>query len=181
MTGQHEGKQAGLLIGASGASSPGETNAICPFDLGPAVPPDKVDLHNSTFERFTVPRKYARPLAAQGFEQLEAQECRSQVPGEVRNLKVNVRITDLSSRPMLLPVWVMAYRYQDRRFPVSGQRSDGRGKRIGAGFEAQSRRSRFDRNCRGDLGAHVAWNDVPAARAAILAARSGSAERRGCG
>jgi hypothetical protein len=123
ISGQHEGEHAGLLIGASGALSPAETAAICPFDLAPALAPDKIDLQNSTFERFTVPRKYARPLATQGFEAIEAGECHGEAPGSTRNLKVNVLITDLESRPMLLPVWVMAYRYQDRvfRFVANGQ------------------------------------------------------------
>jgi hypothetical protein len=123
IAGHHEGEHAGLLIGASGALTPAETTAICPFDLASAEPPDKMDMHNSTFERFTVPRKYARPLATQGFEQWEMSECQALVPGSNRNLKVNVLITDLESRPMLLPVWVMAYRYQDRvfRFVANGQ------------------------------------------------------------
>jgi hypothetical protein len=36
---------------------------------------------------------------------------------------VNTRIEGLSSEPMLLPVWIMAYRYKDRvfRFLVNGQ------------------------------------------------------------
>jgi predicted RNA-binding Zn-ribbon protein involved in translation (DUF1610 family) len=67
ITGQHEGTYQGLLVGASGALTPSETAALCPFDLSPAVPPDKIDLKNSIYERFTVPRKYARPLANQGF------------------------------------------------------------------------------------------------------------------
>ncbi|HKD38140.1 MAG TPA: zinc-ribbon domain-containing protein [Pirellulales bacterium] len=123
ITGQHEGTYRGLLVGASGALTPAETSALIPFDLASAVTPDQVDLTNSIYERFTVPRKYARPLANQGFEQLEANACRQYVPGSERNLKVNVRITDMTSQPMLLPVWIMAYRYQDRvfRFLVNGQ------------------------------------------------------------
>jgi predicted RNA-binding Zn-ribbon protein involved in translation (DUF1610 family) len=123
VTGNHEGNYKALLVGASGALAPAETAALCPFDLSTAVPPEKVDLTNSIYERFTVPRKYARPLASQGFEQLEAAACAQYVPGSSRNLKINVRITDLTSQPMLVPVWIMAYRYQDRvfRFLANGQ------------------------------------------------------------
>jgi hypothetical protein len=122
-SGQHEGECDGLLVGASSVLTAAETSAICPFDLAPALPPDKVDLVNATFERFTVPRKYARPLANQGFEEFEREACQQYVPGKARNMHVNVRITDLTSRPMLLPVWIMAYRYQDRvfRFLANGQ------------------------------------------------------------
>ncbi|HEX3997137.1 MAG TPA: zinc ribbon domain-containing protein [Pirellulales bacterium] len=121
--GQHEGRCDGLLVGASSALTAAETSAICPFDLGPALTPDKVDLVNSTFERFTVPRKYARPVANQGFEEIEREACQQDVPGKARNLHVNVRVTNLTSRPLLLPVWIMAYRYQDRvfRFVANGQ------------------------------------------------------------
>ncbi len=122
-TGTNEGQYAGLLVGASGALTGAETKAICPFDLSAAVPPEKVDLKNITFERFVVPRKYARPLARQGLESLEAQTCQQYVAGKCRNMKVNVRITDLASRPILLPVWIMAYRYRDQvfRFLANGQ------------------------------------------------------------
>ncbi len=123
VSGQHEGQHGGLLVGASGALTPAETTALCPFDLSTVVAPDKIELTNAIFERFTVPRKYARPLANQGFEALESVACKQYVPGSCRNLKVNVRITDLTSQPMLLPVWIMAYRYKDRlfRFLVNGQ------------------------------------------------------------
>ena len=81
MSGQHEGTYDGLLVGASAVLTTAETMAICPFDLAPALPPEKVDLQNATFERFSVPRKYARPLASQGFESLEGQECEQLVAG----------------------------------------------------------------------------------------------------
>ena len=121
--GQHEGQYAGLLVGASAALTGAETAAICPFDLAPAVAPEKVDLQNITFERFTVPRKYARPLARQGLESLESGACEELVPGKCRNMHVNLRITNLASRPMLVPVWIMAYRYRDQvfRFLANGQ------------------------------------------------------------
>jgi hypothetical protein len=123
VAGDHEGNYQGLLVGASGALTGAETGALCPFDLTTAVPPEKVDLNNITFERFTVPRKYARPMARQGLESLEANCCQQYVPGNCRNLHVNVRITDLASRPMLVPVWIMAYRYRDQlfRFLCNGQ------------------------------------------------------------
>ena len=124
LSGEHRGSYAGLLIGASGALTPRETAALCPFDLATGVAPDTIDLDNVTVEQFSVPRKYARPLARQGLEAREAHECdRRYVPGKSRNVQVNVRIDGLSSEPVLLPVWMMAYRYQEKvyRFLVNGQ------------------------------------------------------------
>jgi LSD1 subclass zinc finger protein len=123
LTGEHEGSYSGLLIGASGAISPRETAAICPFDLSEGVPPDKVDLDNVIFEQFSLPRKYARPLAQQGLEAAEAEACAACVPGRSRNVHVNVLVSEMSSEPVLLPVWIMAYTFRDKvyRFLVNGQ------------------------------------------------------------
>jgi len=124
LSGEHRGRYAGLLIGASGALAPSETAAICPFDLGAGRAPNEVDLENVTVEQFSLARKYARPLARQGLEQSEAATCESRnVPGRARNVHVNVRIESMASEPVLLPVWIMAYRYRDRlfRFLLNGQ------------------------------------------------------------
>jgi predicted RNA-binding Zn-ribbon protein involved in translation (DUF1610 family) len=124
MSGEHHGDYQGVLVGASGALSPAETAAICPFDLGPGVSPDKIDLDDVTVEQFSVPRKYARPLARQGLETMERDTCQDRyVPGRARNMKVNTRIEGLASEPVLLPIWIMAYRYNERvfRFLANGQ------------------------------------------------------------
>jgi len=128
--GEHHGAYVDLLVGGSGALTPAETQALCPFDCAAEVPPEKVDLEKITFERFGVPRKYARPLARAGLESLEMQAVAPAIPGRHRNLKVNTRILDLVSRPMLLPVWIMAYRYQDQvfRFLTNGQTGRATGK-----------------------------------------------------
>jgi hypothetical protein len=122
--GEHRDAYAGLLVGASGALSSRETHALRPFDLEAAVEPSQVDLENVTVEKFKVGRKYARPLAREGLERLEAQTCQAQyVPGRARNVKVNTLPEGLASEPVLLPVWIMAYRYKERvfRFLVNGQ------------------------------------------------------------
>lgn len=124
MSGEHRGEYAGLLVGASGALSAGETAAISPFDLAEGKPPDEVDLDRVTVERFSLGRKYARPIARQSIEQSELEEVdRLYVPGRSRNGHVNVRVESMSSEPVLLPVWIMAYRFRDRvyRFLVNGQ------------------------------------------------------------
>ncbi len=128
--GEHHGSYVDLLVGGSGALTPAETQALCPFDCSTAVPPENIDLENITFERFGVARKYARPMARGGLESLEMQAVAPVIPGRHRNLKVNTRILDLVSRPMLLPVWIMAYRYQDQvfRFLINGQSGRATGK-----------------------------------------------------
>ena len=123
MSGDHHGNYAGLLIGASGVLTPSETTSIFPFDLAKAKVPEEVNTEDLIVEQFRVQRKYARPLACQGLENLERNACEQYVPGRCRNMKANVRMEGLSSEPMLLPVWVMAYKYNDRvfRFLINGQ------------------------------------------------------------
>lgn len=123
LSGEHRGEYRCLLIGASGTLTPAETSALCPFDLREGVPPEQVDLENVVYEPFQVQRKYARPLAQRGFEELIARDCRQYVPGNCRNLKVNVRVENLTGEPVLLPMYIMAYRYKGQvyRFLVNGQ------------------------------------------------------------
>ena len=124
MAGEHRGEYAGLLIGASGALAPAETRAICPFDLSQGKPPAEIDLENITVEQFSVPRKYARPLAREALDHGEAAACAgTYVPGRSRNVHVSVLPEGFSSEPVLLPVWITAYRYRDRvyRFLINGQ------------------------------------------------------------
>lgn len=124
LAGEHYGKHAGLLVGASGALTPGETANICPYNLSEGRPPAEVDLETVTVEKFGLQRKYARPLARAGIESREQQHCDSlYVPGRSRNVHVNVKIEGMSSQPILLPVWIMAYRYKNKvyRLLVNGQ------------------------------------------------------------
>lgn len=123
LTGEHRGRFEGLLVGASGVLTASETRNICPFDLT-GVPVDEIDLDAVTVEDFSVPRKYARPLARAELDALEQDACRRKyVPGRCRNLKVNVLLEGMSSEPVLLPVWILAYRYRDEtfRFLTNGQ------------------------------------------------------------
>lgn len=124
LSGEHHGRYEGILVGASGVLAPQETFDIGPFDLSKGLPPEQVNLTDITVERFAVPRKYARPLARQSLEAREAEACQGRyVPGRARNVRANVRIEALSSEPVLLPVWIMAYRYREQtyRFLVNGQ------------------------------------------------------------
>lgn len=123
VSGEHRGSYSGVLIGASSSLSPAETHALCPFDLKQTIPTDRADLENALFEQFQVQRKYARPLAQAELESLERDACAALVPGNARNVHVNVRVEGLSAEPVLLPVWIMAYTYngQTFRFLLNGQ------------------------------------------------------------
>ncbi|MDZ4818484.1 MAG: zinc ribbon domain-containing protein [Planctomycetota bacterium] len=130
LSGTTSGIHSGVLVGASSVLTPAEITAMGDFDLSTAIPPQDADLNRVTYERFAMQRKYARPFARAGLESREMQRIAPTIPGNNRNLKVNTRITDLTSQPLLLPIWVMAYRYQDNvyRFVANGQTGRSTGK-----------------------------------------------------
>lgn len=122
--GEMQNHYEGILVGASHVLSFAETAGLGRYDFSQAVPPDRVDLDNVTVEQFRMPRKYARPVARQIIEQLETEESvRPSIPGRARNIRLNVKVTRLVGEPVLLPVWILAYRYKDRvyRFVINGQ------------------------------------------------------------
>jgi hypothetical protein len=123
VAGQHQSDYGGILIGASGVLTPAETHALGAYDLAVGVPPEDVDLEDSIYEPFSVQRKYAKAQVRDAIDDLERDACRQYVPGNARNVHVNVRVDGLTSKPVLLPVWVMAYQYRGKlfRFLVNGQ------------------------------------------------------------
>lgn len=123
VSGSNRSSYPGVMVGGSSVLTPRETESIGPFDIRQAVGPEEVDLENAIFEEFRVPRKLARPLARGMIEELERRACARLVPNRHRNLKVNVQISSMHGAPMLLPVWILAYRYKNNvhRVLINGQ------------------------------------------------------------
>lgn len=121
---------SGVLIGASSALTPAETRALLPFDMTAQKLADSIDVSGYIVEQFRVPRKYARPLARQGLEELERHKCAGLIPGRSRNVKVNVRLDGLKSEPVLIPIWMIAFRYKEQlyRFLINGQNGTSTGR-----------------------------------------------------
>jgi hypothetical protein len=61
--------------------------------------------------------------AAALVEQSEAVQAQQSIPGTIRNLSTNVRIQDMRSIPLLLPIWILVYQYKNQpyRVLVNGQ------------------------------------------------------------
>jgi len=118
MSGTRVGNYEGVLVGASGTLTPSEVQEIAPFDLSQAISPDSIDLNNVIVEEFRVTRRDARMNASALVEQYEAGEAQHSIPGSIRNLNTNVRIQDMKSIPLLLPVWIMVYQYRNQPFRV---------------------------------------------------------------
>jgi hypothetical protein len=123
VSGQNRARHRDILVGASSILTASEVDAIGPFQLQQAVRPDEVDLVNAIVELFRMPRKHARPIAQAVIEERERQICSSYIPGRARRVKVNVRIQGMMGRPVLLPVWILAYHYKNmvHRVLINGQ------------------------------------------------------------
>ena len=123
VSGNNRGSYQGVLIAGSSILTHSETAAIAPFRIDQAKSPEQVDLANVISEEFMVPRKLARPRARAAVEQLEQSACRRKVPGRSRNMRVNVQFSSMEGQPMLLPVWILAYRYKEKvnRVLINGQ------------------------------------------------------------
>ena len=123
VTGHHKSNYHGVIVGASSVLTQSETSSICPYNLDVATPAGEAKLDSYVVEQFRVQRKYARPLARANIEALEREACRRYVPGRARNVKVNVRLEEMIGRPVLFPVWILAYQYQGEvyRFLANGQ------------------------------------------------------------
>jgi len=122
--GEQRHQHQAIKIVASKVLSWEESEGLGQYDLSRGVPPEQVDLDNVVVEQFAMPRKYARTHARQLIENAEKVHCaNSLLRGRFRNLRVNVKIEQMKGEPILLPVWIMAYRYRDRvyRFVVNGQ------------------------------------------------------------
>jgi hypothetical protein len=121
--GRSEGEIDGVLVLASGSLAPDEIEGLLPYDLAAAEPYRRTALGAVPVEDFGVSRRGARPEARRGIEAAEVDRCAAFVPGRARNVHVNVLVRDLTSEPVLLPVWINAYRWKERvfRFLVNGQ------------------------------------------------------------
>jgi predicted RNA-binding Zn-ribbon protein involved in translation (DUF1610 family) len=123
VTGTNSAHYSGILIAGSSILAGSETQAIAPFRIDSAVAPTEVDLENAIYEEFRVPRKLARPLARGAIESMEREACARKVPNRHRKVQVNTSISNMHGLPMLLPVWILAYRYKDKvhRVLINGQ------------------------------------------------------------
>lgn len=123
VSGHRTGEYQDLWVPAGAGLNPAETNALFPYDLREVVDPKEVDLADVLVEQFSLSRRYARPLAQQRLESFETAAVATSIPGSHRNVHVNCLMTGATSRPGLVPVYVLAYRYKGTlyRYVVNGQ------------------------------------------------------------
>jgi LSD1 subclass zinc finger protein len=121
--GERSGEAADVLVPASGSLRLEEVTSISPFDFSGLEPYAREALQTYPVEDFGISRRGARPRARALMIEGERAACAALVPGRSRNVRVNTLFFDLRSDPVLLPVWINAYRFKDvtYRFVVNGQ------------------------------------------------------------
>ncbi|QGJ69511.1 Primosomal protein N' (Replication factor Y)-superfamily II helicase [Planctomycetales bacterium 10988] len=124
ISGEHQGSHQDVLIPASQTLTAKESFSIFPFQIKDAIEYRPEVCAGISVERFGLSRRVARPYAKKNIERRESQECDDlYIPASSRNVHVNILYSQMRSEPILVPLWIFAYRYKKRmfRFVVNGQ------------------------------------------------------------
>jgi DNA-directed RNA polymerase subunit RPC12/RpoP len=121
--GERDGEVTDVLVCASGSLHPDEVSAIAPFDFSRRRPYRREEVRSCPVEDFGLSRRGGRPRARALMLKRERSLSAEAIPGSSRNVHVNTLFFDLRSEPVLLPVRLNAYRFQEEtyRFLVNGQ------------------------------------------------------------
>ena len=130
-SGTHTDFLHGVLVPASGGLRGEELGAIGDFDFNALRPTGRDLLEGAAVEEFGLTRKGARARARARFESGVQGAIKGQLGNrKIRNMHDNVLLSELSSEPILLPVWIFAYLYKGEsyRFVMNGQSGTAAGK-----------------------------------------------------
>lgn len=124
-SGKHFGDYDDLLICASKGLNESLVRRLEPFHTQTQLVPYQASyLSGWGAEEYGVGPKEAWKKSQKRFEELEHDACRRQVPGDThRNLRTSMRLSNVTWKHCLLPVYIAAYRYNDKayRFLVNGE------------------------------------------------------------
>lgn len=123
--GKHRGDYDDLLICASKGLNERLVRILEPYNTQQnLVPYSAKYLSGWGAEEYAVEPKDAWKKGQKRFEEHEYDACRREVPGDThRDLNISMRLSDVTWKHCLLPVYVAAYRYNDKtyRFLVNGE------------------------------------------------------------
>lgn len=130
-SGVHKEDLSGVLVPASQGLAEAELEQVADFAFEGLIPTEHQYLDGAVVEAFGLTRKGARERARGAFERVVSRLVSSQLHSrKIRNLHINVLIADMFSEPILLPLWIFAYRYKGKayRFVMNGQTGKSIGK-----------------------------------------------------
>ncbi|MBN2580231.1 MAG: zinc ribbon domain-containing protein [Pirellulales bacterium] len=124
LAGRHHQYYSGYLISGSRGLSQGDCRWIQPFHLAGLKRYQPYFLAGWLSEEYSVGRDEALTLCRQVFGDWEAENVKRFLPGDTYgNLQVQTAFDQINSDLILLPIYVLSYRYRDKlyRFLVNGQ------------------------------------------------------------
>lgn len=124
LSGRHHRFYSGYLVSGSRGLAQADAERIKPFHLAALKRYEPYFLAGWLSEEYSIERENALELCQQEFYRREQQAVAHFLPGDTySNLGVETRFSRVSSDLILLPVYLLSYRYGDKlfRFLVNGQ------------------------------------------------------------
>ncbi len=124
LAGRHHRYYSGYLVSGSRGLAQGDAERIKPFHLAALKRYQPYFLAGWLCEEYSVAREEALRICQQEFLRREEQNVAAMLPGDThRGLRVSTRFEDVGSDLVLLPVYLLSYRYREKlfRFLVNGQ------------------------------------------------------------
>ncbi len=124
LEGQHHNYYSGYLVSGSRGLPQSYAEQIKPFRLEAIKRYQPYFLAGWLSEEYSVDRDTALPLCQQEFQRWEQRNIERFLPGDTsRNVLVDCEFSDANSDLILLPVYLLSYRYGDKlfRFLLNGQ------------------------------------------------------------
>ncbi len=130
LTGRHHRYYSGYLVSGSRGLNQAEAERIKPFHLPALKRYRPYFLAGWLSEEYSVERDDALEICKQEFYRREQQNVAAHLPGDTyRGLQVRTWFNDTNSDLILLPIYLLSYRYKDKvyRYLLNGQtgREDG--------------------------------------------------------
>jgi hypothetical protein len=124
LSGRHHRYYAGYLVSGSRGLRQQEAERIKPFHLAALKRYEPYFLAGWLSEEYSIARDQALQTCQQEFYHREQQNVAAMLPGDTyRDLRVETRFGDVNSDLVLLPVYLLSYRYRGKlyRFLLNGQ------------------------------------------------------------
>ena len=124
LSGGHHEYYSGYLISGSRGLAQRDADRIAPFHLAALKRYAPDYLAGWLCEEYSVERQAAEQASRRAFEEMERQNVVDFLPGDTYNdLQTNTEFSRIGSDLILLPIYLLSYRYRDKlyRFLLNGQ------------------------------------------------------------
>ncbi len=124
LAGEHHRYYSGYLVSGSRGLSQQEADRIKPFHLPALKRYEPYFLAGWLSEEYSIERDQALETCRHEFYRREQGNVAAMLPGDThRDLRVETRFSDVNSDLILLPIYLLSYRYREKlyRFLVNGQ------------------------------------------------------------